>query len=183
MDYSVGARSGPSDIETMSAPNTKFTFSKMTEPDAREILSWRYEEPFDFYDPVEEQFDSDMERLIEPTNLYLAVRGREGELMSYYCFGEEARVSGGDYGEAALDIGGGSRPDLLGTGQGEMFIRVAMDFGKMFFNPEKYRATIAVFNTRALRMCEKAGFVWMQEFTHEDGTEFVVLVKEAEKEG
>jgi RimJ/RimL family protein N-acetyltransferase len=66
---------------------------------------------------------------------------------------------------------------------GEMFVRVAMDFGKMFFNPEKYRATVAAFNTRALRMCEKAGFVWAEKFTREDGVEFVVLIKDAEKEG
>jgi RimJ/RimL family protein N-acetyltransferase len=71
----------------------------------------------------------------------------------------------------------------MGTGIGEMFIRVAIDFGKMFFNPERYRATIAAFNTRALHLCEKAGFVWSQQFTRDDGTEFVVLVKEAEKEG
>ena len=155
----------------------------MTEPDAREILSWRYESPFDFYNASDEQLEKDVERLCEPTNLYLAVRDGEDTLSAYYCFGEEARVAGGDYAEPALDMGGGSRPDLLGTGQGEMFIRVAMDFGKMFFNPDQYRVTVAAFNTRALRMCEKAGFVWTQQFTRDDGIEFVVLVKEAEKEG
>jgi len=163
--------------------NPKFTFSKMTEPDAREILTWRYDEPYDFYDPTDIDVDKDIEAMVEPTNLYLAVRDGDGQLIGYYCFGGEAQVSGGDYSENALDIGGGSRPDRLGTGSGEMFVRVAMDFGKMFFNPEKFRATVAAFNTRALRMCEKAGFVWSQRFTRADGTEFVVLVREAEKEG
>jgi RimJ/RimL family protein N-acetyltransferase len=155
----------------------------MTEPDAREILTWRYDEPYDFYNPADEESGKDVDTLIEPTNLYLAVRNGEGDLIGYYCFGGEAQVPGGDYTESALDIGGGSRPDLLGTGMGEMFVRVAMDFGKMFFNPEKYRATIAAFNTRALHMCEKAGFAWTQQFMRADGTEFVVLVKDAEKEG
>src|SRR5580765_2354470 len=167
----------------MSAPNTKFTFSKMTEPDAREILAWRYEEPYDFYDPSGDDLEKDVQTLIEPTNLYLAVRDGHGGLIAYYCFGGEAQVPGGEYAENALDIGGCARPDLLGSGLGEMFVRVAMDFGNMFFHPEKYRATIASFNTRALHMCEKAGFVWTQQFTREDGTEFVVLVKEAEKDG
>ena len=155
----------------------------MTEPDALEILEWRYEAPYDFYDQAEAALNKDVETLIEPTNLYLAVRDGEGELIGYYCFGGEAQVPGGDYSEDALDIGGASRPDLLGTGMGEMFVRVAVDFGKMFFNPEKYRATIAAFNTRALHICEKAGFEWTQQFTREDGTEFVVVVKEAEREG
>lgn len=155
----------------------------MTEPDAIEILSWRYEAPYDFYDPSGDELEKDLATLVEPTNLYLAVRDRGSELIGYYCFGEEAQVAGGDYSGNALDIGGSSRPDLLGTGMGEMFIRVATDFGKMFFHPEKYRATVAAFNTRALHMCEKAGFVWEQQFTREDGTEFVVLVKDVEKEG
>lgn len=163
--------------------NPKYTFSKMTEPDATEILTWRYEAPYDFYDPSGDELEKDIATLVEPTNLYLAVRGREGDLIGYYCFGGEAQVQGGDYSENALDIGGASRPDLLGTGMGEMFVRVATDFGKMFFNPDKYRATVAAFNTRALRMCEKAGFVWSQQFTRDDGVEFVVLVKDAEKEG
>jgi len=161
--------------------NTKFTFSKMTEPDALDILEWRYEAPYDFYDPQGAELCKDLQTLVEPTNLYLAVRGREGDLIGYYCFGEEAQVSGGDYSENALDIAGSSRPDLLGTGLGMMFIRVATDFGEMFFHPDRFRATIAAFNTRALHMCEKAGFVWTQQFTRDDGTAFVVLVKEAEK--
>jgi [ribosomal protein S18]-alanine N-acetyltransferase len=163
--------------------NTKFTFSKMTEPDALSILEWRYEKPYDFYDPKGEELEKDVQTLVEPTNLYLAVRDREGSLMGYYCFGGEAQVPGGDYTENALDVGGGVRPDLLGTGMGMMFVRVAIDFGNMFFHPTKFRTTIAAFNTRALHMCEKAGFVWTQQFTREDGTEFIVLVKEVENEG
>ena len=163
--------------------NTKFTFSKMTEPDALAILEWRYEAPYDFYDPKGDELAKDLQTLVEPTNLYLAVRDREGELIGYYCFGGEAQVPGGDYAEDALDIGGSTRPDLLGTGMGRMFVRVATDFGDMFFHPKKFRATIAAFNTRALHMCEKAGFVWTQQFTRDDGTEFVVLVKEVENEG
>ena len=155
----------------------------MTEPDARDILAWRYDEPYDFYNPKTDELEKDIQTFIEPTNLYLAVRDADGDLIAYYCFGGEAQVLGGDYSENALDVGGGARPDMLGSGLGEMFVRVAMDFGNLFFHPEKFRATIAAFNTRALRMCEKAGFVWTQQFSREDGTEFVVLVKEAEKEG
>lgn len=154
----------------------------MTEPDARDILSWRYDEPYDFYNPTDANLEQDIQNLVEPTNFYLAVRDGDESLIAYYCFGGEARVSGGDYVDDALDVGGGVRPDLLGTGMGEMFVRVAMDFGKIFFNPQKYRATIAAFNTRALRMCEKAGFEPAETFTNADGEEFVILMKDAELE-
>jgi len=162
--------------------NSKFTFSKMTDADAIEILSWRYEAPYDFYDPAGAELKKDVATLVEPTNLYLAVRDGDEELIGYYCFGEEAQVAGGDYSENALDIGGNSRPDLLGTGVGMMFIYVATDFGKMFFDPEKYRTTLPAFNARALHMCERAGFIREQQFTREDGTGFIILVKDAEKE-
>jgi len=162
--------------------NSKFTFSKMTEPDAIAILSWRYEAPYDFYDPAGPELKKDVATLVEPTNLYLALRDGNEELIGYYCFGEEAQVADGDYPKNALDIGGNSRPDLLGTGLGVMFVHVATDFGKMVFKAEKFRTTVAAFNTRALHMCERAGFIRERQFTRDDGTEFIVLVKDAEKE-
>ena len=162
--------------------NTKFTFSKMTEPDARAVLAWRYEAPYDFYDRDPHFFDRDVATLIEPTNLYLSVRDGEGELIAYYCFGSEAQIEGGDYIETALDTMGQARPNILGSGFGEMFIRVAMDFGTMFFHPRRFRATVPAFNTRAIKLCEKAGFTSVTTFTRSDGVNFVVLTKVAERE-
>jgi RimJ/RimL family protein N-acetyltransferase len=162
--------------------NPKFTLSKMTEEDARSILSWRYDAPYDFYDAKDGDLEKDVETLVEPTNFYVGVRDRDDDLVAYYCFGGRAQVPGGDYTENAVDIGGGARPDMLGTGFGEMFVRVAMDFGQILFSAEKYRATIAGFNTRALRMCEKAGFIRSNEFIGQDGTEFVVLIRLVDRE-
>lgn len=162
--------------------NTKFTFSKMTEPDAREVLTWRYDEPYDFYDRDPHFLERDLTALVEPTNLYLSVRDGDGELVAYYCFGSEAQIEGGDYIETALDVTGQARPNMLASGFGEMFVRVATDFGTMFFHPERFRATVPAFNTRAIRMCEKAGFTSVGKFTSSDGVDFVVLTKAAEHE-
>jgi RimJ/RimL family protein N-acetyltransferase len=163
--------------------SANYSFNKMTDADAREILSWRYEPPYDFYDPLDEDLERDVAVLVEPTNLYLSVRNAEGDLIGYYCFGSQAHVEGGDYSEDALDIGGSVRPDLTGTGMGKMFVRVALDFAGIFFHPKKFRATVATFNTRALRTCENAGFVWTQKFRRPDGVEFAVLEKTAANEG
>ncbi|HKX84862.1 MAG TPA: GNAT family protein [Pyrinomonadaceae bacterium] len=156
--------------------NTKFTFSKMTDEDAREVLGWKYTAPFDVYNRDLE----DVGRLVEPTNLYLTVRDGDGAIVAYYCFGGQAQIAGGDYNEIALDIAGQARPDLLGSGFGEMFVRVAVDFGKMFFNPQKFRTTVPISNKRALKVCERAGFVIAGIFVSDEGNEFCILTKAVE---
>lgn len=160
--------------------NQKFNLSKMTETDARELLSWQYPPPEDYYNLPEENREADVQRLVEPTNLYLAVRGNGDELTAYYCFGSEAQTPGGDYDENALDIRGWARPDLVGSGMGPMFVRLAVDFGQMFFKPEFLRATVPAFNSRARHLCKKMGFAETQEFTDDSGIDYVVLVKKAE---
>lgn len=149
----------------------------MTEPDAREILSWRYQAPYDFYDPDEADFERDLTTMLEPTNLYLAVSDEADVLIGYYCYGREAQVAGGDYSEEIWDIGGSARPDLVGTGIGRSFIGMALNFAQAFFRAEKVRATVAAFNTRALKACDSAGFVRTQEFKRDDGVDFIVLTK------
>ena len=103
---------------------------------------------------------------------------QRGRFVGYYCFGSDAQISGGDYSENALDIGCHARPDLLGTGLGASFIAMAIDLLWLFFpGQEQVRTTVAAFNARALQVCETAGFVQTQEFTHENGVEFTVWTK------
>jgi [ribosomal protein S18]-alanine N-acetyltransferase len=158
--------------------NLTYSFEKMTEPQAREILSWRYEAPYDFYDPDEADFEDDLADMLEPANLYLAVSDENDALIGYYCFGREAQVAGGDYSEEVWDVGAGARPDLVGTGIGRSFIGMALNFAQAFFRAEKVRATVAAFNGRALKACEGAGFVRSQEFTRDDGVKFIVLLRD-----
>src|SRR3954468_17963344 len=96
----------------------KFSFANMNDEYAREVLSWRYEAPLDFYNPRDEMLPYDVMRLTMPQNLYWAVFDEEGSLVAYFCFGREARVPGYEYEENALDVGLSARPDLVGTGVG-----------------------------------------------------------------
>ena len=158
--------------------NTQLSFTKMDEADAGEILAWRYQAPYDFYNANEVNLTADIATLLEPKNYYFAVRDAKDSLLCYYCFANDARVVGGDYDDNAVDIGGGAKPELTGTGFGANFIKMAMTIAQQLFQARKVRATVAAFNTRALKMCEKAAFVRTQQFTRDDGVEFVVLVKE-----
>lgn len=165
------------------------TFGPMDEASAREILAWRYEPPYDSYNPKPDATDAHVRRLLDPSKSYYAISDDAGSLVGYCCFGADAQVPGGDYGKAALDIGLGMRPSLTGQGRGLGFFTAILDFARREFAPSQFRVTVAAFNGRAMRVYEKAGFRPVQRFGRsEDGIEFVIMTSrstpgDAEKRG
>lgn len=153
--------------------------SEMDETNARSILGWQYDGPYSFYNPNPSELERDLQTLTNPNNLYYAITKGDGILVAYYCFGREAQVTGGDYSDNALDIGCGVRPDLTGRGFGHAVINAGLSFGLYKFAPRAFRAAVAVFNQRALRLCEKTGFSPLQTFRREtDEREFVIMIRE-----
>jgi len=55
-------------------------------------------------------------------------------------------------------IGLGLRPDLTGRGLGLAFVGAGMDFARQSFSPGRFLLSVALFNQRARRVYEKAGF-------------------------
>lgn len=155
------------------------TFRPMDEPSVFEILAWRYDPPYDLYNPGAGGAEETMRVFMDPQYAYRAVKDGKGGLVAYCCFGADARVPGGDYGLPALDVGLGVRPDLTGQGRGAAFVDAVLDYARRTFAPERCRVTIAGFNRRARRVWEKAAFRQAQVFSREkDGLEFVVMVRE-----
>lgn len=153
-------------------------FEPMDRETAREIISWRYEAPYDMYDPLTEAPEDALQSFTDPENAYFSVRGRGNRLIAYVCFGEEARVAGGRYPEDAIDIGAGMRPELTGQGLGQALVREAIAFARANYGASRFRATVAAFNERALRAAQRVGFVPVRRFTRpSDGLEFVILVR------
>jgi len=140
------------------------TVQPLEEAHAREILGWHYEPPYDIYDLGGGDPDEIVKSLLNPDYAYHAILGPEEELVAFCCFGEDARVPGGNYGVVALDLGLGVRPDLTGQGQGHVYIRTVLGFARHKYAPRNYRVTIAEFNTRAQRAWTKAGFRRVQRF-------------------
>ena len=143
----------------------RFTLKPITCADARAISRWRYGEPYSFYDGDPTSVDS----LMEPRFLYHSVFDEHEELVGYFCFGEDARVSDGRLlgvyeREPALDIGLGMRPDLAGRGLGEEFVRAGLRFAKETYEPPAFRLTVAAFNHRAIRVYERVGFETVETF-------------------
>lgn len=150
-------------------------FQPLDESDARAILSWQYEPPYDFYNNSEE--DTTLQHLLDPQNNFYGIF-ESSELVAYCSFGQDGQVAGGDYRDQALDIGMGIRPNLTGRGKGIEYVNAILEFADTLFKPKVFRVTLAVFNKRALRVWQKLGFEHQQSFERRsDGMQFIVLMR------
>jgi len=138
----------------------QFTFTPMTARDAREIMTWRYEEPYSVYNWEEED---DPAQMLDRRSPQYAVRDEQGELIGFFAYGSSAYVW--DSGEPHLysegktiTIGLGMRPDLTGRGLGLAFVEAGLEFARQHFASERFRLYVLTFNERAIRVYERAGF-------------------------
>lgn len=164
---------------------------------AREVAGWVYEAPYAAYNCPAGEADDFVRGILEPGNHYYAVRDGAGALVGYCCFGPDARVPGGDYAQSAdpaerprisddvfLDVGLGLRPDLTGRGLGAAFLEAIAAFAARQLGHRRLRVTVAVWNRRAIRLYEKAGFRASHVFTRETpggvangSTEWVQMIR------
>ena len=157
-----------------------YTFREMDEASAREIVSWQYDAPYDIYNCNPAEVEEIVQWFVNPQSHYYSVWTEAGKLIGYRCFGEDARVPGGDYSAEALDMGGGLSPERTGQGLGASFMEAAFEFARRRYRSVAFRATVAAFNQRALRVCERVGYRPIQHFenaqTHQH---FIVLMRES----
>src|SRR5215472_9793920 len=132
----------------------------MTPAYAADIVTWRYEPPYDCYDMT----SASPALIADPASGFFALVGRN-ELIGFRSFGVDGRVPGGVYDDSALDTGGGLRPSLTGRGLGRVAIATGLEFGRQRFAPRAFRVTVASFNTRALRVVTSLGFRHVSSFT------------------
>jgi ribosomal-protein-alanine N-acetyltransferase len=157
----------------------RFTLKPITPSEALAISRWRYGGPYSIYDGDPTSADA----LLEPRLSYHSVYDGRGDLVGYFCFGEDARVAAGKrlgvYEiEPALDIGLGMRPDLTGRGLGERFVDAGLRFARETYAPPAFRLTVATFNRRAIRVYERSGFETVETFgapTPEGGRKWLLM--------
>lgn len=147
----------------------------MTEADAPAIAGWHYEGVYSFYDM--DQDPDDLAELLDPANwgtAYFAVDDDGGALIGFFCFALSEPV--------VVEIGLGLRPDLTGRGLGPSFLETGLAFASAQYQPLSFRLAVAAFNTRAIRLYEKAGFRRVRTFLRETNGgqhEFVEMSKPA----
>lgn len=143
-----------------------YSISPLTPENAQKIIDWRYGPPYDLYNMAPEHLPG----LLNSDLRYHQVLDQYGELVGFCCFGEDARVPGGEYdrGEpGVIDIGVGLKPELTGKGLGKDFVEAVLDFAQVTHQPEIYRVTVAEFNQRSLNTFLGLGFCVSSCFTRE----------------
>lgn len=151
-------------------------FAPITRKQAEECVRWCYETPYDLYNIPESDRLVEIAGMLDRANQTFAVIS-EGEFIGIRSFGADARVRGGNYeDEAYQDTGGALRPDLTGKGMGEGILRAGLQFGTKEFGFTKFRVAIAGFNQRAVKVCQRVGFVERSRFLREsDEREFIIF--------
>lgn len=141
----------------------EFTFSPMNETDARTISEWRYEPPYDVYNPGSDDEAPDSTELLDKRSPYYAVYNEQGELAGYFCYGTagqpwEVNEPSLYVDDKVIVIGLALRPDLTGKGLGLSFVNAGLAFAREQFAPAMFHLYVLTFNQRAIRVYERAGF-------------------------
>ena len=149
---------------------------KMTVNKARHILTWTYEEPYDFYN--NEETDAALDEMLDGS--YYALLNEQNDVVGFFCSGKNAQVPIGHqfgvYVDDFVDIGLGMNPNLIGKGNGTAFCTNILQFIGKHYVGKPTRLTVANFNKRAIHLYEKLGFVKVAEFTS-NTTEFITMIK------
>lgn len=156
----------------------KLVTIKMNKGFATQILNWRYDPPYDFYNN-----ESDAEAIKELLeNNYSVVVNTNKELIGFYCAGSSAQVPAGEkvgaYKEDIVDVGLGMAPTLTGNGNGFTFFSFVVESLYKTYGNVPVRLTVATFNKRAIHLYGKFGFVNEVEFAA-DSADFQTMRKGA----
>ncbi|MFF2447096.1 GNAT family N-acetyltransferase [Neobacillus sp. NPDC058068] len=151
---------------------------EMDEIYAEKILRWKYEAPYDFYN--NEYSVEDVQELLNSS--YSAILDDQDEVFGFFCIGESAQVpidaDFGAYPQGYIDVGIGMNPEFTGRGKGLSFLTFILQQINEEHGALPVRLTVAAFNTRAIHLYEKLGFVKEKEFYRGDVV-FITMVKGA----
>ncbi|OUL17613.1 hypothetical protein BV378_38265 [Nostoc sp. RF31YmG] len=157
------------------------SIQSLDEANAREIVEWRYDAPYDFYNLNPNEIEQNIHYFLDPQNKFYGIFEEPKEFVGYCSFGEDGQVPGGDYSTPGLDIGMGICPNFTGQGRGHCYVAAVLDFAQQMFAPSLVRVTIATFNQRALLVWYGVGFHTVDTFEHQyQGVPFVILIREAD---
>ena len=145
-----------------------YLFRPMTDEEAREISGWRYGPPYDFYNATSDE--DDLEELLDSErrkDAYFSAFDDEGALVGFFQFEVEG---------STVDVGLGLRPDLTGAGLGLDYLMAVLEFARERYSPTRFTLAVAMFNERAIRVYERAGFRRGNVYVHRtNGGEFPFL--------
>ena len=158
---------------------TVFDWKEMTEAFAREMILWKYPEPYAVYNMRTDE--AEVEQLMN--GLHMAVVDETGALSGFLAFGWSAQVVCGETesiyaDESFSDLGLGLRPDLCGRGKGRDLVKCGIAFLKELFPEDGVRLTVRGDNQRAITLYEKMNFKKSFHFTCENIDYWIMTLSE-----
>jgi [ribosomal protein S18]-alanine N-acetyltransferase len=162
--------------ELVGGSDLKIYSRKMTRELALDILTWKYDPPYDLYNnEVSEEAISEL-----LNDGFTAVEDEYGMMIGFYCSGHSAQVPAGRglgaYNEPGVDIGVGMHPKLTGKGNGQVFFSFVLNELDGLNPQAPFRLTVAKFNKRAIKLYENLGFKNRFEFKT-NNTDFIIMLK------
>lgn len=154
------------------------TIGNMDENQAKEILGWKYEKPYDFYN--NEINEEGIQELLDGS--YKVLTSENGKVFGFLCTGETARIPIGNqhgvYNMDAIDMGLGMNPEYVGKGYGYDFCSLILHEIKEQNKGIPIRLSVAIFNKRAIHLYKNLGFVIKDQF-RADTADFLTMIKES----
>lgn len=138
-----------------------------TRPEAEAASQWRYDDELAAYSGEPSDVALFLERPRDGTGYYVIATHRAGvepgeagvDMVGFCCFGIEAMVAGQRPPRGHMvDVGISIRPDLLSRGLGTATLPVVLDFAVDHLGATAFRAAIATFNERSMRLFRRYGF-------------------------
>jgi len=160
-------------INSISFKVDEINITQMTKNYAQAISKWAYDGLYSIYNHDENFANECMD------GNHFAFINADGPL-GYFCFGPEARIPTVEenvYDDNFLDIGLHMKPSLIGRKLGGVFLRLCLNYAWDNKKANRFRATIASFNARAINLCVKGGFQIETEVTHLRSQKKFTIVK------
>ncbi|MFU8690632.1 GNAT family N-acetyltransferase [Rossellomorea sp. FS2] len=152
-----------------------WTITELNREAAEEILAWKYEPPYDFYENERSE-----EAVAELSGgEYRLVLDESGQIYGFFCTGSSAQVPIGHefdvYPDDHVDFGLGMNPTFTGKGTGAAFTAfILKEIRRDTSLP--IRLSVATFNKRAIAVYEKLGFRKADDFRTRSA-EFITMVE------
>lgn len=136
-------------MPTHTAPLAPYSVDVLTIEDAMDIAMWPTPGPWHVEDSLEPP---------RPDEGYWAVRGADGTLIGYCCFGETARPLGLAAAPGKLDVAIGMDPRFTGRNLSHDFADAVVAHARKVADSRRLRAAVQDWNAKGRHTTEAAGF-------------------------
>lgn len=138
---------------------TDLVIGPMSTRDAEVMSNWHYEGRWSVYD-----LDGRIPAVIDAYRSVRACSG-DGDLIGFYCTGEEARVLGVGDVDGTVDLGWGMNPAWVGQRHGQSFGVAVLQEVRQLHDGNSIRAFVQSWNQRSIRVLNRLGFTRSMIYT------------------